>query len=355
MTPYRPIPVSSAFSGYRVAVAAKAFAPALGVETLRGESMGTGWSVKYWGSAASLPSRTRVEAVIDASLRCVIEQMSTWDASSVLSRFNAADAGTSHPIPAEMTEVLVCALDVAQRTDGAFDPTIGPLVNLWGFGPRDRSGDAARRKPDADQLAAARERCGIGRIAWDASGLKQPGGLYIDLSAIAKGFAVDLVSTRLGELGMPDHLVEVGGELRATGVRPDGSPWRVAVASPGRDRAIDGPAALLDVALVDMSIATSGDNWHYFADEHAEYAHTLDPRTGCPVKHDLASVTVLHESCMHADALATALTVLGPEEGFRFALGEDLAALFVRRADDGFEERMTPRFDALQRDGGLQR
>jgi FAD:protein FMN transferase len=351
MTPYRLDSVSPTVCAYTIAAAEQVFARALSVETLRGETMGTTWSVKYWGGAAELPARPSIQGAIDASLQCVIEQMSTWDASSVLSRFNAAAAGTSHFVPPEMTEVLACALEVAERTGGAFDPTVGPLVNLWGFGPRDCSQDLERRKPDEGSIAAARERCGFHRMARDAADLVQPGGLYIDLSAIAKGFAVDLIASKLNELGVRDHLVEVGGELRATGVRPSGASWRVALASPGHDCAINGPAALLDVPLRDLSIATSGDSWHYFADESAEFAHTLDPRTGYPVTHDLASVTVLHASCMRADAYATALTVLGAEEGFRFALREDLAALFVRRADTGFEELATPRFDAILREG----
>lgn len=338
--------------GYRF-TASGAARVAPDVEALHGNTMGTAWSVKYWSDDAH--ARPVVQGAIDAALQLVIAQMSTWDPASVLSRFNAAQAGSMHALPPELGTVLRHALDMARRTGGAFDPTIGPLVNLWGFGPRDRQQDGARRRPTPESIAAARARCGYGKVHLDDEGLRQPGGLYIDLSAIAKGFAVDLVSARLNALGIANSLVDVGGELLAHGRRPDASPWRVAVAAPRARSSVGGsagdstddPAPLLAVPLLDQAVATSGDHWHFFSQADREYAHTLDPRTGYPVTHHLASVTVVHESCMQADALATILTVIGPDAGHVYAVEQGIAAVFVRRAGADFEELVTPRFQAL--------
>jgi thiamine biosynthesis lipoprotein len=288
-----------------------------------------------------------VQHAVEAALQLVIAQMSTWDPTSVLSRFNAARAGSRIELPSELASVLRHALDLARQTGGAFDPTIGPLVNLWGFGPRDRARDDSRRRPVPEDIAAARARCGYERVVLDEASLFQPGGLYIDLSAIAKGFAVDLIAARLRDIGIEDCLVDVGGELLARGERPDTKPWHVAVATPRGGGATVDPAPLLAFSLRNRAIATSGDHWHFFAHGGCEYSHTLDPRTGYPVAHHLASVTVVHESCMQADALATVLTVMGPEAGCDYAAGAGIAALFLRRAGVEFEELMTPRFSAL--------
>lgn len=337
--------------GYRFAASRTPLAPI--VETLDGASMGTGWRVKYWVPAAAEKAQPReaVREAVESALHLVVAQMSTWDPTSVLSRFNAARAGSRITIPEELDRVLRHALAVAAQTAGAFDPTIGPLVNLWGFGPRDRAGDAKRRKPTSQDLATARARCGYEQVVLDGGALYQPGGLYIDLSAIAKGYAVDLAAARLARMGVEHCLVEIGGELFARGVRPDGHAWQVAVAAPrSGESAAPAPTdaePLLAVPLRDRAIATSGDHWHYFAEDGGEYAHTLDPRTGCPVAHRLASVTVVDGSCMSADALATVLTVMGPDAGYEYALNNEVAALFVRRAGSGFEELMTPRFSAL--------
>ena len=170
----------------------------------------------------------------------------------------------------------------------------------------------------------------------------QPGGAQVDLCGIAKGYSVDLVADALQALGLADFLVEVGGELRARGRRPDGQPWRVAVAGTAREGAP--PRTLV---LQDMAIATSGDHWHAFDQGGRRYSHTLDPRTGAPVAHALASVTVLHAECMQADALATVLTVLGPREGLAFATSRGVAALLCERTAQGLSMAMTPAFETL--------
>ncbi|QQQ00100.1 FAD:protein FMN transferase [Lysobacter enzymogenes] len=322
---------------------------------LRGLSMGTTWSVKLIAPVSALIG---LERGIQAMLDQVVAQMSTWETDSDISRYNRATAGSAHVLPAPFAEVLHAALALAADTDGAYDPTIGPLADLWGFGPA----GARTRAPAAAPLAQARERVDWRRLHFDplARVLSQPGGAYLDFSSIAKGYGVDRVADWLLAHGVADCLVEVGGELRAHGRKPDGSAWRIAVEQPGRE---DEAAAV--IALDNLSIATSGDYRRYFEPSSFEhtggersgaptgcahrYSHTLDPRTGAPIDNAVASVTVLHERCMHADALATALTVLGARAGLAYANRRQLAALFVLREGEGFVARATPGFVARQR------
>lgn len=308
------------------------------IHTLRGETMGTTWSVKFAGDAM-LP-RAELWEGIQAELDRVVAQMSTWLPESDLSKFNRARAGYWRNLPAEFTKVLDYALFVATNTGGAYDPTVGPLVNLWGFGP-ERSTSRIPRSTDID---AAKERCGWAKITLDAAGCRarQTGGVSLDLSSIAKGFGVDLVAIYLQQQGLVSYLVEVGGELRGFGVKPDGLPWWVSLESP---QAEGEPETI--VALHGLSVATSGNYRRYFHENGVRYSHTIDPRTGYPIAHNVASVTVLHAECMVADALSTALTVLGPEEGMAYAVENNLAALFVEQKETGFAERMTPALAAM--------
>ena len=310
---------------------------------LQGATMGTTWSVKLVATRGLHPAEIR--SGIEARLDRVVAQMSTWEPDSDLSRFNRAAAGRWHELRDECLTVLAHALEVAGDTGGAYDPTVGPLVDLWGFGPAPRR----RTRPPADAIAAARARTGWERLTLDPRGrrVRQPGGVSVDLSSIAKGFAVDQVAAHLRRLGVTSYLVEIGGELRGHGAKPDGTPWWVALerppVSPGRGIG----AGDLIVALHGLSVATSGDYRRFFEDGGRCYSHTIDPRTGCPVEHGLASVTVLHPECMIADALATALMVLGPAAGLAYARRRGLAALFVERGPRGVEEHMTPGFAAM--------
>lgn len=286
--------------------------------------MGTTWSLRL--DNPRMIALDEVRALTQAALDRVVAQMSTWEPDSDLSRFNRSDAGSRHVLEVEFAEVLACALKWAAASGGAIDPSIGPLVALWGFGAHADAAGTAPPSPVA--VAQARETVGWQRLALDATtrSIVQPGGTALDLSGIAKGFAVDQVAAALRSLGLSDFLVEVGGELRAAGRRPGGAPWQVRVeALPGSSH---------PVALDGMAIATSGDRWHVREHQGRRWSHTLDPRTGEPVDHGLASVTVLHAECMQADALATLLTVLGPEDGLAFADRHDLAVLFVCREDD---------------------
>lgn len=310
-------------------------APGASIVSLGGETMGTTWSVKFVESARV--STTQIQRMIDGVLDGVIREMSPWIPDSHISRFNNAAPGTWHAMPADFIAVLRCARSAAELSGGAYDPTAGALVDLWGFGPHGHP-----RRPDAPAIAAARETSGWTRLKLDDARVFQPGGLRLDFSSIAKGFAVDKISAHLVALGVPDHLVEIGGELVGQGIKPDGSPWWVALEQPR-----SGEARETIVALHNLSIATSGDSERSFEHDGRCFSHTIDPRSGYPVSDLVASVTVLHRHCMWADALSTALLVLGPEAGFALAKELNLAARFVLRHPSGIEERLTPAMTAM--------
>ena len=306
-----------------------------------GETMGTTWSV-----VAMLPPQADAD-VLELGIRTVLDgviaQMSNWAPDSDVSRFNRAAAGTWVALPADCVRVLACALQVARDSGGAYDPSAGPLVDLWGFGPAPR-----RNVPPAhDQVAQARLQCGWDRVEVDPEGGRalQPGGVSLDFCAIAKGFAVDAVAQYLEAHGVAHHLTEIGGELRGHGVKPDGMPWWVALETPPDS----GPATQEQtlVALHGLSVATSGDYRRFFDSGGRRYAHTIDPRTGYPASHALVSVTVLHAECMLADALSTALTVLGPQAGMEHARRHGIAARFLVRTPGGFDEHLSPAFAAM--------
>lgn len=298
------------------------------VTTFAGETMGTTWSVK----AVTKTPEYELRRLIESRLSLVIAQMSQWEPGSDLSAFNAAPAGTWRQLPEELFAVLDHALSLARDTDGAFDPTLGALSELWGFGASGCRGDV----PDGAQVGEAIGKGGWWRVRIDPSrrAMLQPGGVALDLCSIAKGFAVDLVSDTLSKRGVVDHLVEIGGELRGSGTKPDRSPWWVEIEA----------ASDLVVALHGLSVATSGDARRFIEHDGRRLSHTLDPRTGRPIPDNLASVTVLAPSCMKADALATALSVLGPESGMRHARKRGIAARFAIRSAGGLIERLTPAF-----------
>lgn len=304
---------------------------------LAGATMGTTWSARMALPAGCSDQAARM--AIQAALDEVVAQMSTWEAGSDISLFNQAGPGWRE-LPDAFFHVLRHAMALAQDSAGAYDPTVGPLVNAWGFGPHQR----AFEPPSPAAIDAARLRCGWQRVALDTArqAAFQPGGAYLDLSSIAKGYGVDRATMALDALGITQYLVEVGGELRARGKRPDGQPWRVAVEVP--DASDDHALAL---PLEDRSIATSGDYRRHAGSGEARYAHTIDPRTGQPVRNNVASVSVLHPVCMQADALATVLTVLGETDGLAYARRHDLAALFILRDADAYRVAATPAFQAL--------
>ncbi|WP_304562593.1 FAD:protein FMN transferase [Sphingomonas immobilis] len=284
---------------------------------LRGAAIGTSWQVRFAGSA---PAGLR--DAIERRFAAIVAEMSQWEPSSVLSRFNRASAGAWVTLPPDFATVIAAALDVAARSDGAFDPTHGRAAALLGFGA-----EAVTAPPSEAALGEARAAAGWQRLEWDSGArrLRQPGGLWLDLSGIAKGFAVDAIADLLRDHGLPDALVEVGGELAGRGLRPDRQPWWVDLESPpGVD------LAPLRVGLHDLAVATSGD--------YVRGAHTIDPATGRPLARGTVSVSVIHASAMLADAWATALTVAGPPLAER----ESLAARFV-----GANETLSPQLSAM--------
>jgi thiamine biosynthesis lipoprotein len=311
------------------------------IQRLAGATMGTAWSVRFVGSDKAAAS---LRAPVEAALDRVIAQMSPWEAASDLSRFNASAVGGWLRLPAEFTGVIGCALRIAGETDGAYDPTMGGLVDLWGFGAT----APPSHPPAPDAINRARLACGWWQLEFDATGgrLCRLSDARLDLNGIAKGFAVDLVASTLRGRGIQHALVEIGGELSGAGVKPDGTPWWVAI---DRPRADLGSEVLPLVALHQLAIATSGIE-RSFTSDGRQFSHTIDPRTGTPIDNGMIAATVLHASCMEADAYATALIVMGPEAGMAFATRHELAALCLFRpdgADSKTAERISPALEAM--------
>jgi thiamine biosynthesis lipoprotein len=260
--------------------------------------MGTTWQCR-----AVAPGDPQLREGIERQLHRVLAQMSTWEPESDISRINRGPHGVCHRLAPEFFTVLSCALRIAEETGGAYDPTVGPAVDLWGFGPHQQRRTSP---PEEPEIEAVRRHVGYCKLQLDLDGRRVrrlTPEVTIDLSSIAKGFAVDLVAKHLDSRGISSYLVEIGGELKARGVKPDCQPWWVELEGE--------PAAL--VALYEMAIASSGDYLRFFSHDGDLYGHTIDPRTCRPVSCGRMpwKVTVLHPSCMAADAYATAMMVAG--------------------------------------------
>ena len=315
-----------------------------------GLSMGTSWTVHLLdnatpGRAASVDLQQGLQQQLDL----VVAQMSHWSEDSDLGRFNRAEPGSWHSLPAAFCEVLGFAMHVAQASGGAYDPCAGALVNLWGFGPRQRYDQPGFQAPTAETAAFLLSQQGRRRLELDlpARRVRQPGGLLLDLSAVAKGYGVDRLARYLDSQGIRHYLVEVGGELRGAGSKPDGQPWWVMLEQvDGVADTMPQPPEML-LALHGLSVATSGDYRRFFQDGATRFSHTIDPRSGMPISNQLASVTVVHAECMAADAWSTALTVLGPEAGLALAEEQGLAARFLQRDGDGLRETLSSQMLAM--------
>ncbi|NHZ81923.1 FAD:protein FMN transferase [Massilia sp. CCM 8695] len=325
-----------------------AIAPALPprasmLHDLGGSTMGTSWSARVMAPSDAGPALLEG---LQRQLDLVVAQMSHWERDSNLSRFNSAPAGNWHRLPDEFFTVLSYALEVAEASGGAYDPCAGALVNAWGFGARQRYNEANFYAPLPGASAAIVARADRRRLRLDAGSRRalQAGGVQIDLSSVAKGYAVDLLARCLEAQGLHHYLVEIGGELRGAGTKADGQPWWVALE--GVPDA-GGGAGQTTVALHGLAIATSGDYRRYFEHGGRRASHTLDPRTGAPIRNDVASVTVLHAECMAADALSTALSVLGPDDGLAFAERHHLAARFLLREGGGLREVVSSAYQEL--------
>lgn len=306
--------------------------------TLHGPTMGTRWSASVDIDSTSTIDLTALQQDLAAAVQRVDEQMSPWKENSDLMRLNRAPLGAWVDLPAEMLEVLDCALDVHRLSAGAFNPCVGALVEAWGFG-------AVRDAPDAQAIRAARNATPM--AAHESLELDRPGSrarrsaaLQVDLCGIAKGYAVDRMAHVLQQHGVRHALAALDGELRAIGRQANGAPWAVAIESPetGR-RAVHGV-----IELEDLAVATSGDYRHYLEVGDTRLAHTMDPQRCAPVNNAVASVTVLARTCMQADAWATALLVAGPDEGTAIAQRMKMDALFLLRRAEGLSEMGLGRF-----------
>lgn len=301
---------------------------------LRGETMGSEWTVRITGK---LPAPASVlQDGVQAQFDAADQALSTWRPDSALSRFNEDDSGQWVDIDPELAAVMSYGLSLGGASEGAYDLTIGPLVNLWGFGP-DPTRAAA---PEAAAIDAARARVGWRRVEVDLAGhrARKAPGIRIDLSSLGKGRGVDRVADYLDAQGVANYLIDLSGKLRAHGVNSSRQPWRVAVEQPGADdpsgAARTVPAA---VSLRDASIATSGDYRKYFESGGRHFSHIIDPRTGWPVTHGTLSATAIARTCMQADALATVFMVMAPDAALRLADAYGTPGLWISRADGEFQ------------------
>lgn len=303
--------------------------------------MGTRYTIKL----ASLPESVSVEPLtgeINDRLWLINQQMSTYIEDSEISQFNRAAANRWFDVSPATALVVQVAQATSKATGGALDVTVGPLVDLWNFGP-DRHAPVLPADP---RIAEARRQVGFDKllVRQHPPALKKTvDGLRVDLSAIAKGYAVDAVAQVLDRRGISSYMVEIGGEIRVKGSRPAGDGWRIGIELPeSSKRRIERVVELKDIAM-----ATSGDYRNYFELGGKRYSHAIDPKTGRPVRHKLASVTVLTNDCITADALATALLVMGPERGLEWADKHDVTALLVTREKEGFRWQSSKRFAAI--------
>ena len=283
-----------------------------------------------------------LESQIQAQLDRVDQLMSTYKPDSQLNQLNGLAAGESMLIAAELAKVLQLSKEIYQQTDGSFEPTVGPLVELWGFG----SANTGDRVPASEQVQQALAQLGFDQlqlngISAGSYSVRKNSAIRLDLSAIAKGYAVDLVSELLTAQGLGNHLVEVGGEMRLSGLKPDGQPWRIGIEQPQPGHG----SARTAIAVTDAAVATSGDYRNYFERDGVRYSHTIDPGTGYPVTHKLASVTVITDNCARADAFATAFMVMGEQRTLALAEELQLPVYLLVKQGDGFAIRHSTAFE----------
>ena len=308
---------------------------------ITGQTMGTRYSVKISGPGGAPQLNTAIQNRLDQ----INQRMSTYEPDSEVSQFNRVDAETWFPVSDETARVVQLSLDISATTMGAFDVTVGPLIRLWKFGEHASNGLNNRRDviPDNDSIRATLQRVGFRKlqVRSDPPALrKSTTGLEIDLSAVAKGYAVDEIGQILVDAGYTHWMVEIGGEVRVNGTKPDGSDWRIGIEAPTfQQRSLQ-----LVVAPKTGAVATSGDYRNYFEHDGVRYSHTIDPRTGRPCNHSLAGVTIAASRCATADALATAILVMGSENGLEWAEQNQVAALLLSRSGDRIQQQRSSFF-----------
>ncbi len=326
--------------------------PAPDTIRLSGATMGTRYHVTWLGDDSgdlvggnAQPTPEAVHQGIESVLSEVNASMSTWIETSEISRFNRSEAGVWFSISQPFADVFAMSRLVSEASGGAYDVTVAPLVNLWGFGP-----EMSEELPSDEAVDEALKQVGQARLQFDPAqpALRKPGPLSLDFSSIAKGYGVDSIADWLESQGIQRYLVEIGGEIRVAGDSPRGEPWRIAIEKPAPHTTLSADRPVQEtLVLTDAALATSGDYRNYFEVDGVRYSHTLDPRTGAPVRHELVSVTVIHPSATMADAWATALTVLGPDEAMAVAEREQLAVYLVIREGDNYRSQTTAAMSPL--------
>lgn len=314
------------------------------VEVLSGPTMGSTYTIKYVFNA-STPAADAVGVEVQSILDEVDRQMSTYRLDSDIARFNQSPANTCLPMPQAVLDLAQYGYELSRSSDGAFDLTLGPLLNLWGFGPQAR----AKHVPSAADIAKAKTQIGYQHVRVVGNQLCKDADVQVEFNSIAAGYTVDRISERFTELNIDSYMIEVTGELIAKGRKPDGSPWRIALEQPLGD----GQRVIQRVLEIDgYGINTSGDYRNYFEENGVRFSHTIDPQVGAPISHRLASVTVVDPSALHADGLGTVLLVLGPERGLAFAEERKIAAFFVMRDGEGFATQVSSEFSRMFPEGG---
>ncbi len=333
-------------SGWLFCIAALAIAALAGCSegqpeavNLSGPTMGTTWNVTYIPAPEAGMDEVSLRNRIQAELDAVDASMSTYLPDSELSRLNELDPASEWTVlSAPLYKVMEAALAIGAASEGAYDVTVAPLVDLWGFGPEGPVSGVPAEADIQSALALVGQRyISLNRANW---GFRKHRAVRVDLSSIAKGYAVDRVAGALADAGIANYLVEVGGEMRLAGQSPRGDLWRIAIEQPSAGARTPARA----VSLTDVAVATSGDYRNFFEMDGKRYSHSIDPRSAYPVAHDLVSVTVLAESAMLADGWATALEVLGAEDAMRIATEQQLAVYFIRRVGEQFVASSTPAF-----------
>lgn len=302
--------------------------------------MGSTYHISAVDRSGSLTD-AKIAAAVDAALATVNSQMSNWDPQSEVSQLNARSGAGSVTVSEELATVLAAANQVHRASDGAFDVTLGPLIELWGFGAKGAKGGT----PSDAALAAALAQVGqnsVFKLDGRTVTKRKPGG-SIYLSGIAKGYGVDQIGAALVSLGLQDFMIEIGGDLLTSGRNLNGAAWRIGVETPD----VGAQSLQKVIAVTDAGLATSGDYRNYFEKDGRRFSHILDPRTGRPVEHRTASATVIAENAMLADAWATAMLALGRERGEKVADAEGLAVLFIERGENGFVSSETTAFRNL--------
>jgi thiamine biosynthesis lipoprotein len=303
---------------------------------LQGLTMGTTYNIKLVVKNDSIKIET-LQGEIDSLLKQVNQEMSTYIPTSELSLFNKSQSTEPVEISPGLQRVIKESIRLGQMSEGKLDITIGPLVNLWGFGPQNRP----ETVPSDKMLAATKGRIGLKFLSLEGNKLtKAIPELYVDLSTTAKGYGVDVVAELIEKKGIQNYLVEIGGEMRVKGFKASGELWVIAIEKPMTDvRSIH-----QFIVPKDNAVATSGDYRNYFEAEKMRFSHIIDPDTGKPINHKLVSVTVIHPSSMTADGLSTAMMVMGADKAFEFANQHNIAAYIISKTDNGFKEQITVKF-----------